>query len=528
MFTLAEDELEQAYQAISHHGYSALLPDAYEWTTVVNNWMKIREYLTKIDLDNYMPHKPLQIFAPKSRANIRIVHLLHPEDLLIYTALVMIVKNDIESARIPKRNQRVYSYRVSKEQSSHLYNARGAHDKYLAQLRNKATKKSTKFVAIGDIADFYPRIYQHRLQNVIEATATAQRGADVARVLVKKLINKLMGGNSYGIPVGPYASRILGEAILIDVDAHLLSKGVDFVRWVDDYNIFARSEYLAQSMIFELAEWLFSNHGLTLQSSKTKILPASRYLDEIANSPEENLTDRDQVVFLLREAAGDLDYGEVESVVGGDDLEERRIEEILEKIQSYDLRGMLVESMSDQALVDYEMVQYVLSRLPRIPGADNELKSDILHLVLDNADLLYPASEHIAQYVTSFQDIPKGEKVRIARKLLKPLRSRNNRPPDYYAMWVLYVFSTSADWNCSNEIMGLYQSSTSELVKRFAALALAKGGSRANALAVKENISSASSLLRLAIFCSTNRLGKDERKFWKLANRSIGILEKFV
>ena len=200
----------------------------------------------------------------------------------------------------------------------------------------------------------------------------------------------------------------------------------------------------------------------------------------------------------------------------------------MERIQGYDLRGMLIESMSDQALIDYEMVQSVLNHLRRIPGADDELKFDILHLVLDNADLLYPASEHIARYVISFQNIPKGEKVRIAKKLLKPLRSRRNRPPDYYAMWVLHVFSTSADWNCSTGIMGLYQSTTSELVKRFAALALAMGGSRASALAVKEDMASASSLLRLAILCSSNRLGKDERKFWKLANPSIGVLEKFV
>ena len=210
MFTLTEDELNRAYEAINHHGYSALLPDVYEWSTVVEHWSEIREYLAEIDLDTYTPHKLLQIFAPKSRANIRVVHVLHPEDLLIYSAFVMIVKNDIETSRIPKRNRRVFSYRVSKEQSGRLYDARGAHDDYLAQLKNKAKNKSTKFVAIADIADFYPRIYQHRLQNVIEVTANAQRGVDVTRVLVKKLINKLMGGNSYGIPVGPC---ILGEAI---------------------------------------------------------------------------------------------------------------------------------------------------------------------------------------------------------------------------------------------------------------------------------------------------------------------------
>ena len=224
MFSLSEAELELAYQSITHHGYSALLPTAYEWTSIVNHWTDIRRYLSTLDLDNYTPHKPLRVFAPKSRANIRVVHLLHPEDMLIYTALVMIIKDDIESARISKRVRRVFSYRSSKTQPNRLYDARGSYDDYLTQLKRKATKKSTSFVAVGDIADFYPRIYQHRLENIVEATASNQRSVDVARVVVRKLINKLMEGNSYGIPVGPYASRTLGEAVLIDVDAHLQSK----------------------------------------------------------------------------------------------------------------------------------------------------------------------------------------------------------------------------------------------------------------------------------------------------------------
>ena len=40
MFTLTEDELNRAYEAINHHGYSALLPDAYEWSTVVGTLVR--------------------------------------------------------------------------------------------------------------------------------------------------------------------------------------------------------------------------------------------------------------------------------------------------------------------------------------------------------------------------------------------------------------------------------------------------------------------------------------------------------
>ncbi len=83
---------------------------------------------------------------------------------------------------------------------------------------------------MADIADFYPRIYQHRLQNVVETVASSQHVRDVGRVLAKKLIGNLMGRNSYGIPIGPYASRLLAEAILIDVDSFLQTRNVDFVQ----------------------------------------------------------------------------------------------------------------------------------------------------------------------------------------------------------------------------------------------------------------------------------------------------------
>lgn len=103
MFTLTTTELDNAYAAISHHGYSAMLPDPPEWAVVAANWPSIRDVLEKIDIDIYEPFRPMRAFAPKSRANVRVIHLLHPQDLLIYTALTLIANNDIEINRIAVR-----------------------------------------------------------------------------------------------------------------------------------------------------------------------------------------------------------------------------------------------------------------------------------------------------------------------------------------------------------------------------------------------------------------------------------------
>jgi hypothetical protein len=66
-------------------------------------------------------------------------------------------------------------------------------------------------------------------------------------------------------------------------------------------------------------------------------------------------------------------------------------------------------------------------------------------------------------------------------------------------MWILFIFSTSEDWNHIQEIIRIYKSSTSEIIKRYAALVVAKGGTRNEALVIKNDFASASDLFRLAI-----------------------------
>lgn len=523
MFNLTAIELDNALNAINHHGYSAMLPEPAEWESVKNNWTTVRDALEKIDLDTYEPYKLTRVYAPKNRANIRVVHLLHPQDLIIYTALVLIAKNDIEEHRIAIKSHRVFSYRVDTSTQENLYDVKDSYTKYRNQLRTKSEALPTKYAATADIADFYPRIYQHRLENVIESVATNQRTRDVARVLVRKLIGNLMEKNSYGIPVGPYASRILGEAILIDVDAMLHGLNANFVRWVDDYSIFCKTEYEAQKILFALGEFLFSKHGLTLQSAKTTILPIASYRAKHLINHDEKLSDRDAAVAVLRDFGADYENSDEE-----DDLDEEEVAEALATLQGLDLKGMLEDSLADTTLVDYEAVIYALMKLPRIPGAPAKLKRDVLNLVIENAELLYPASEHIAKYVLSFNDLTTPERKKISKNLLKPLQSKRNPPPPYYAMWVLHIFSSSSEWNHAKDISSIYSEAKSEVIKRYAALAVGTSGSRANVVSIKDDYTSASPLLRLAILVASRKLGADERKHWKQANTMYGVIDKLI
>ncbi|WP_206931427.1 RNA-directed DNA polymerase [Roseococcus thiosulfatophilus] len=141
--------------------------------------------------------------------------------MIIYTALVLAIKNDLEVLRPKKSEKIVFSYRSDVSEHTKLYSGHPSFVDFKNYCKTLAEKNAFKFVAIADIADFYPRIYQHRLENIVISSASTPRTREIARVLVKKFISNIMDKNSYGIPVGPFASRILAESVLVDVDAAL-------------------------------------------------------------------------------------------------------------------------------------------------------------------------------------------------------------------------------------------------------------------------------------------------------------------
>lgn len=518
MFKLTEDELQNAFEAIEHHGYSTLIPAPIEWEFVRNNWEEFKAHLVSIDLDEYSPRKPMRIYAPKNRYTLRSVTLLHPQDLLLYTSMILICKDDIENERISKNKKRIFSYRSSSKIKNQLYQAEGTYQEYRNRLNYRAGLQKSNFVAVADIADFYPRIYQHRLENIISTVSTSARCNEIPRVLVKKFLLNLAAGDSYGIPVGPYASRTIAEAIMIDVDSALTHEGLDFVRWVDDFNFFCKSEYEAQHALFYLARWLFDHHGLTLQSAKTKIFTPEDYVETVLVSHEEELDERSKALKELWNSLGPYDEDE-----------EFLSEEGLAEIEATNLQEMLENSIEDREIIDYEMCAFILGRVASLASLGDSKRLELVDTVLSNIEHLYPISESVARFFSSFKKLKKSDRNRIARRLLRPIKNPGRFPPlDYYVMWILSIFSESDEWGHAEDAAAIFTNHRSDVVKRYAALAIATNGSRAHALVTRDEFERASPLLKTAILLATRRLGADERKHWRRMAGLNGFLEKRI
>jgi hypothetical protein len=500
---LPEDLLQNAFAAVEHHGFGDFFPEPPEWRIAREHWASIKPILADLDLDTFAGYDRIPAFAPKSRLNVRRVALLHPYDLLLYTALVLGLRDAVSRSRLAADQQRVFSYRAEGCTDDQLYSSMPGFSDFRKAISDRF-KSGGGYVGITDVADFYPRIYQHRLVNAPQAAAT-QSDLDRIRVL-EKMLFRLSDGTSYGIPIGPPASRILGEAVLIDVDSTLLSNGIDFVRFSDDYVIFASRPEDADYGIRVLGETLFLNHGLTLQTAKTKVMPGSVYLERFLTSHSEKEETRRQLIEIIGGYDGNLSY---------DDLDE----EAKNQIDALNLSDMLSDALAEGYDVDYREVSFILGRLSALQ------MPDLIPIVLKNLELLSPVAHSVVAFFREFDNLDQSTRNSIAEKVLSPIID-GTRFSEYYAIWILHLFTHSRDWNHLETILRIFRETHSDVIRRYAALALRTCGDRAAALIVARYLQAASPLCRTAILLATSRMGFDERRFLKRSLRLTDSFEK--
>lgn len=232
------------------------------------------------------------LIPKKTLFDFRQCSYTEPLDEIIFLSLAIILSNKIEKSRIHKKKNIVYSYRlkpdlISANEPSYIFDSKYNYTKFRQDISSKAKDDNIKVVVACDIANFYDRLNLHRLENTLHAIP----GVDHDAV---KLLNELLlywsNRDSYGLPVGSNASRILAEASLINVDKFLVERKINFSRYVDDYRLFARDASEAHSWLSILVERL-SQEGLFLNTSKTSIIEAKKVIKESVATPNSSTVD---------------------------------------------------------------------------------------------------------------------------------------------------------------------------------------------------------------------------------------------
>lgn len=129
------------------------------------------------------------------------------------------------------------------------------------------------FIVKADISNCFPSIYTHSIPWALVGKEHSKKHRDDKEWFNKldKFTRNLKDAETHGILIGPHASNLVSEIILVSVDDVMYKKGYSYIRNIDDYSFYAKSHQEAEKFLVDLTSEL-KKFSLTLNHKKTEIL----------------------------------------------------------------------------------------------------------------------------------------------------------------------------------------------------------------------------------------------------------------
>lgn len=514
MLALSGDSLDWALRHIRTFGDTDVFPVPFEFTAIAHCWpLWLRDEMRGQDVEEWSPRPYRRCLSPKHRYSFRVSTQLDPLDSIVFAALVFEIGDEVERARVPTREGAVFSFRFLPRADGQMYDPSFNYGSFQTRSRELLDGGGYDFVVVTDIADFYPRLYLHPLEN---ALAAASKHAKHIRAL-KSLLKSWNFSVSYGIPVGPAPSRLLAELAIDDIDRTLLSDHVPYCRYLDDFRLFSHDERRAHEHLALLANALFENHGLTLQPQKTAIVDADtfrrRYLREEEEHERESLSERFQAI--LQELGIDNFYEDIEY----DELDS----DTQAKIDGLNLAGILEEQISGDGEMDLSLTRFVLRRLRQLDD------SECVDLVMRSMPRLYPVFTDAIGYLRAMRSLDAASRKEIGDRLIRMLRDTILGHLEYHRCWVFDIFTKDREWDNEGVFADLHGSYPDEFSRRKLTLALGRTWQSHWFKTRKRSVYHLSPWERRAFLAAASCLPGDEAGHWyRSIVRQADLLEKAV
>lgn len=416
MNNISKDSFNSAINHIVRFGDTDIFPHLIELRFLAEKRVEISDKLSQYNVSNYQPSHSIEALAPKSRFGFRIANQLLLADCLVFTAAVIEIADDLEKIKTPKDQFGPYAYRFKNKGDGSLFEDGRTYRDWLAYQRVLIEKEDFESVIFTDIADFYQRIYFHRIENVLRSSTANKHCV----FLIEKIIKKIRAKQSYGIPVGGSASRLIAEAVLSDFDHGLASEEFNMTRFVDDIRIYVPKGQDPYKPLCLTAEMLLSE-GLTLNAQKTRLLTRAEYSEYLADESSD-MFDESQKAAL--EALFSTMYFEEEEEPDPD---------ALAALQSLNLNEIL-DGELDKDHWDFGRIRAVL-RAMRLTETENCVPQ-----IVERLPTLLPFIKDIILLFDALKRAEKLENFNITEKIIELLNSGAGTTVPAIRAWLLEIF----------------------------------------------------------------------------------------
>lgn len=255
---LSDENLEEAIRRVKRNRGAAGV-DGMK-TSELDEYFSKHKEIIKQQIRNmqYRPKPVRRVYIPKPNGKQRPLGIPSVADRVVQQAAAQVLSGIYDSTF----SDHSYGFRPN----------RSAHDAMKDVLNN--LNSGYDWVIDLDMEKYFDTVNHDKLISILREKVNDKRTLHLIRSFLKAgvMVNGLVSPTELGVPQGGPLSPILSLIYLDKFDKELESRGLHFVRYADDCDIFVKSEMAADRVMKSIASWLERKLFLKVSPTKTKVV----------------------------------------------------------------------------------------------------------------------------------------------------------------------------------------------------------------------------------------------------------------